>query len=206
MVELFKERRAAFCKEDGRSDRTNFPMVVCSGMKGLGKTRMLEEWPRLFGVAEIPQPHLGVFVAYGNGHYPKEFENRMPIKAAFGWRMLHRLFVEGNTDEEEAINWHQRGFLPNNADDLSLDLALQVIHDGAQRFGLVQDGQTLSLFVGIDEYQSIPIGPDFDSKAEEQMREREKTFLWQLIAAFDGCRSIRGLHFYLGFSGTRWDL
>ncbi len=204
MVEVFKKRRVAFCKEDPRSDRTNFPMVVCSGMKGLGKTRMLEEWQRLFGMAKIPEPHLGVFVAYGNGHSPKVFESAMPIEAAFGWRMLHRLFVEDNTDEEEAIHWHQRGFLPNNAYDLALDSALQVIRKGAQRFGLVKEGQTLSLFIGIDEYQNIPTGPNFDSKAEDQKREREKTFLWQLIAAFDGCRGIQGLHFYLGFAGTRW--
>jgi hypothetical protein len=55
-----------------RDDRFQYPMVVCSGMSGLGKTRMFEEWPRLFGVAQIPKPWLGVFVAYGNGHSPQE--------------------------------------------------------------------------------------------------------------------------------------
>lgn len=200
MVNVFRQRRKNLSKEPQPSDRMLYPMVVCSGMKGLGKTRMLEEWPRLFELAEIPKPWLGVFVNYGNGHAPKDFENQMPIEAAFGWRMLHRLFVEDNTSDIEAASWHSRGFLPQNADELSLELAFTTICIAQQ----LEHAHTLSLFLGIDEYQKIPFGPDYDPSAEDQKVEREKTFLWKLIAALVGCRSVRGLHLYVGFAGTRW--
>ena len=207
MITVFRQRRQNLSKQPQPPDRMLYPMVVCSGMTGLGKTRMLEEWPRLFERAEIPKPWLGVFVNYGNGHAPKDFEKTMPVEAAFGWRMLHHLFVEGNCDDVEVASWSRQTFLPSNADELSLALAFDVVVAAAQELRLVDADGTLSLFLGIDEYQNIPAGPDYDdSTAENQKEEREKTFLWKLIAALDGCRSIRGLHLYVGFAGTRWGL
>jgi hypothetical protein len=92
MTSAFAKRRKNYLLKPQPDDRTLFPMVVCSGMKGLGKTRMLEEWPSVFRDAGISTNQFGVLVSYGNGHAPQD---RMPIEAAFGWRMLHRLFVEG---------------------------------------------------------------------------------------------------------------
>jgi hypothetical protein len=212
MVGAFETRRKSLLLDPEPKDRTLFPMVVCSGMKGLGKTRMLEEWPKLFEVAGVPGPHLGVLLSYGNGHAPQPFENRMPIQAAFGWRMLHRLFVEGNhktvvednCEVELAKHWFDREFLPSNADELLLDVALNVLRAGAERFGIVAAGDTLSLFVGVDEYQAVPCGGDFDASDTDQHRARTRTFLWQLISALDGCRKLRGLHVYPGFAGTQW--
>jgi len=203
-VEAFQARRMSLLLIPPPQDRTEYPMVVCSGMKGLGKTRMLEEWPQLFRDAQIPEPHLGVFVSYGNGFAPKDFENRMPIEAAVGWRMLHRLFVEDNCTEEGSNYWFDRGFLPGNADELLLHVALQVVRAGAERFGIVKAGETLSLFFGVDEYQKIPVGPDYDAVAVDQHTAREQTLLWKLISALDGCRKVHGLHIYPGFAGTRW--
>ena len=204
MISVFRQRQESFNKQPQPRDRMLYPMVVCRGMKGLGKTRMLEEWPQLFERAKIPKPWLGTLVAYGNGHAPKDFEKKMPVEAAFGWRMLHRLFVEGNCEDREVASWSRQTFLPSNADELSLELAFDVVVTAARELGLVDADGTLSLFLGIDEYQKIPVGPDYDSTAENQKEEREKTFLWKLIAALDGCRSIRGLHLYVGFAGTRW--
>ena len=204
MISVFRQRQESLSKQPQPQDRIRYPMVVCSGMKGLGKTRMLEEWPRLFELAEIPKPWLGVFMNYGNGHAPEDFEKTMPIQAAFGWRMLHHLFVEGNCEDREVASWSRRAFLPSNADELSLARAFDVIVAAAKEFGLVDADSTLSLFLGIDEYQKIPCGPDYNPKAENQKKERAKTFLWKLIAALDTCRSVRGLHLYVGFAGTRW--
>lgn len=206
MVDAFRKRRQAFAATPTPpQDRTEYPVVVCSGMKGLGKTRMLEEWPTLFRDAGIAEPHLGVFVSYGNGNAPQPFESRMPIQASFGWRMLHRLFIEDNCSEATS-RWFDREFLPSNADDLLLHTAVQVIHAGAERFGTVKPGQTLSLFIGIDEYQAIPVGPEYDANADDQRKARERTFLWQLMAALDDCRKLHahGLHLYLGCAGTQW--
>jgi hypothetical protein len=173
---------------------------------------MLEEWPNLFEVAGVLGPHLGVLVSYGNGSGPQPFENRMPIQAAFGWRVLHRLFVEGNHKTfvedncviELAKHWFDRRFLPTNADELLLDVALDVVRAGAERFGIVAAGDTLSLFIGIDEYQAIPYGDDYDVSDMDQHRARKQSYLWQLVSALDGCRKLHGLHVYPGFAGTQW--
>eukprot|EP00732_Lithocolla_globosa_P006713 Lithocolla_globosa_v1_NODE_7983_length_878_cov_2.599028.p1 type:complete len:134 gc:universal NODE_7983_length_878_cov_2.599028:314-715(+) len=105
IVQVFKRRQDTFKKRPLPPDRTEYPLVVCSGMKGLGKTRMLEEWERLFECAGIPEPRMGVFVMYGNGHSPQPFEENMPIQAAFSWRLLHHLFVENNTGKPEVADW-----------------------------------------------------------------------------------------------------
>jgi len=204
MVTMFRQRRENFMKEPQPEDRMLYPMPVCSGMSGLGKTRMLEEWPRLFELAGIPQPWLGVFSTYANGHAPHEFEQTMPIQPAFGWRMLHRLFVEGNTAGQHG-RWNSL-FLPCNATALTLPLALSVVRAEAQQLGLVDEDGTLSFFLAIDEYQRIPVGSTYKpEEAEKQRDERMKSFLWRLIGALLDCLSVKGLHLYVGFAGTRWD-
>jgi hypothetical protein len=83
-------------KPVGTTDRTQRNIPVCSGLSGLGKTRMLEEWKRIFDLAEIPNTRLGVLVLYYNGHMPQPIESLMPIEASFSWRLLYRLFLERN--------------------------------------------------------------------------------------------------------------
>ena len=68
---------------------------VCSGLSGLGKTRMLEEWERIFELADIPKSRLGILIPYYNGHMPQSVEKEMTIEASFSWRLLHRWFIEG---------------------------------------------------------------------------------------------------------------
>lgn len=204
ICEAFTKRRKFLSLARPPDDRICYPMVVCSGMSGLGKTRMLEEWPRLFTRAGIDGATLGVFLSYGNGHSPKDFEKQMPIEAAFSWRLLHRLFVEDNFKDPANSAWDDPSFLPSNAEVMSLWIALRVVRAGAEHFGLVQTNQVLSLFIGIDEYQNIPNGPFYDPKADDGTLAREKTFLWKLIAALDGCRHVPFLHIYPGFAGTRW--
>ncbi len=97
-----------------------------------------------------------------------------------------------------AKHWFDRKFLPSNADALLLDVALDIVRAGAERFGIVAAGDTLSLFIGIDEYQAIPYGDDYDVSDMDQHRARTRTFLWQLISALDGCRKLHGLHVYPG--------
>jgi hypothetical protein len=42
MIDAFQTRCLALHSDPPPQDRTEYPVVVCSGMKGLGKTRMLE--------------------------------------------------------------------------------------------------------------------------------------------------------------------
>ncbi|EPZ30742.1 hypothetical protein O9G_006129, partial [Rozella allomycis CSF55] len=43
-------------------------LPVASGLSGLGKTRLMEEWERIFDQAEVLGPRFGVLVPYYNGH------------------------------------------------------------------------------------------------------------------------------------------
>jgi hypothetical protein len=87
---------------------------------------------------------------------------------------------------------------------LTLRTALHVVRAGAERFGLVDENEVLSLFIAIDDYQKIPTGPYYSPLAENQSEEWERTFLWKLIAALGNCNSVHGMHIHVGFAGTRW--
>ena len=50
-----------------------FRLVLC--LSGLGNTRMLEEWERVFDLAQIPRTRLGALVLYYNGHKPQPIES-----------------------------------------------------------------------------------------------------------------------------------
>ena len=65
-----------------RTDRTKYPIPVCSGISGLGKTRMLEEGSSLLrnmGLDNI----FSVIVPYFNGFGPQAVETCMSIQASF---------------------------------------------------------------------------------------------------------------------------
>ena len=79
------------------------------------------------------------------------------IEASFSWRLLHRFFLSQTTKLDDSnmeysslsIFFHRH--LPLNAARLKLETALKVIHHV-----LCSHNETLSLFVGIDEYQRLP--------------------------------------------------
>ncbi|KAG9404579.1 hypothetical protein AC1031_004780 [Aphanomyces cochlioides] len=135
-------------------DRTQRPIPVCSGISGLGKTRMLEEGVLI--LRKILKENefdcvASVIVPYYNGYVPKPVEKTMSIEASFSWRLLYRFFLAGNCmlsfDE-----WVEKR-LPSNGDQLTLMLALQVIqYKLSER---LQNPPRLYLFLGIDEYQKI---------------------------------------------------
>jgi hypothetical protein len=97
---------------------------VASGLSGLGKTRLLEEWEDIFNLAEIPQPRCGILIPYYNGHNPQPVEGSMSIEASFSWRLLHRVFIEGNG--KAFCPWF-KNCLPMNAGALDLRTTLEVI-------------------------------------------------------------------------------
>ncbi|KAI3635616.1 hypothetical protein MIR68_006254 [Amoeboaphelidium protococcarum] len=134
------------------TDRVNCKIPVCAGLSGLGKTRMLEEWQQIMDLAGITCNRLGALVLYYNGHMPHPVERKMTIEASFSWRLLHRLFIEGNGDGFAA--WFTKQ-LPVNGGDLTLRLASTVIRQQCIRLGLIKFDATLHLFIGVDEYQCI---------------------------------------------------
>ena len=92
-----------------------------------------------------------MIVPYFNGYSPTPVEQTMSIEASFSWRLLFRFFLAKNcllTFDE----WFE-GRLPSNGNQLTLELALEVIqHKLSERLG---NPQRLYLFLGIDEYQKI---------------------------------------------------
>ncbi|KAI3645137.1 hypothetical protein MP228_011301 [Amoeboaphelidium protococcarum] len=135
------------------TSRTDRRIPVCAGLSGLGKTRMLEEWEQIFDLAGIPQTtRLGVLVLYYNGYMPHPVERRMTIEASFAWRLLHRCFIDGNGDG--FAEWFTES-LPVNGTQLTLRLALDVIRQKWINLGRIRPVDTLHLFLGVDEYQTI---------------------------------------------------
>jgi len=95
-------------------------------------------------------------------------------------------------------------FMPPNAEKLSLPIALNVVFAAAKQLNIVKPGETLSLSLGIDEYQAIPEGPNYDPNADDKTKEQTKTYLWKLLAAFASPDRTPGIHLYPGFAGTKW--
>ena len=134
------------------TDRISRKIPVCSGLSGLGKTRMLEEWERIFDLADIPKTRLGVLVLYHSGHMPHPVEREMSIEASFAWRLLHRCFIEGNG--KGFSKWFSSS-LPANGINLTLRLALEVIRQKYVNMEMIKPNDTLNLFLGVDGYQTI---------------------------------------------------
>ncbi len=113
---------------------------------------MLEEWERIFDLAEIPQPRLGALVLYYNGHMPQPVETLMTIEASFSWRLLHRFFIEGNgVGFADFLD----NCLPGNAGMLCLRRTLEIIRSHLISQGVLVESECLHMFLGIDEYQLI---------------------------------------------------
>lgn len=152
------------------TDRTRRPVPVCSGLSGLGKTRMLEEGDAILARCGILNNKLSVIVPYFNGHNPQPVETTMSIEASFSWRLLHRVFIEHNGADFK--HWF-RARLPRNGGGLTLECALEVIH---RKLVDLELSEGLSyLFVGIDEYQKI------DEVNAFAMNSSTKTSLWELV-------------------------
>jgi hypothetical protein len=62
---------------------------VCTGMPGLGKTRMLEEWERIFDKAAIGTSRLGIIIPYDKEFEIIPVENELSLKASLSWRLLY---------------------------------------------------------------------------------------------------------------------
>ncbi|KAH9098871.1 hypothetical protein LEN26_016554, partial [Aphanomyces euteiches] len=158
-------------------DRTKRTIPVCSGMSGLGKTRMLEEgililrnvWKET-GLEDDFNCIACVIVPYSNGFTPRPVERTMSIEASFSWRLLFRFFLDANC-LVEFDEWFRKR-LPSNGDELTLKLALQVIqHKLSERLG---NPPRLYLFLGINEYQKI-------EKVGALEKNADTTILRQLV-------------------------
>lgn len=131
---------------------SNRAIPVCSGMSGTGKTRMLEEWERIFDKAKIGPHRLGIIVPFDKEFDVTPVENLLKIEASLAWRLLYRCFLHGNSLDFKT--WMDTR-LPYNANNLHLDLALRVIRTKWGQLNPYVKNEVLHIFVGIDRYDNV---------------------------------------------------
>lgn len=134
-------------------------------MKGLGKTRLLEEWPAAFHGAGVTSAFVAV----------TEEDNHLPFTASFAWSMLHQWFVKQNLKDEQSMLWTSSSFLPGNARKMNLSLALAMIQALLQEFLKVPSDGICFSFTGVDECKSILEGRVHDEKRKAMINEHQKT-------------------------------
>ncbi|EPZ34850.1 hypothetical protein O9G_001981 [Rozella allomycis CSF55] len=145
------EKFKVFANPVGKS-REDRAIPVVSGLSGIGKTRLMEEFETIFDMAGVGQPRFGVIVSYEVGHNPQPVEQSMRIEASFSWRLLYRVFIEGNG--VDFIKWFGT-CLPVNGAGLTLDTALEVIRMKAESLGLIGENDVFHMFLGVDKYHYI---------------------------------------------------
>ncbi|EGZ04335.1 hypothetical protein PHYSODRAFT_536652, partial [Phytophthora sojae] len=134
------------------SDRTHRPIPVCSGISGLGKTRMLEESGTILEEMKLdPKYVVRLIVPYYNGYKPIPVERSMPIEASFSWRLLYRFFLDNNC-AFDFVTWFESR-LPCNGSQLTFRNCIKIIERKLRQSVQVQRMQCI--FVGIDDYQKI---------------------------------------------------
>ena len=153
IIDVMRNRllRRERLKGELENDRFNFPVMVCCGLSGLGKTRMLEEWDLYFDGAGVPGPRVAVLILYENGHGVRSLDATIGWEASMAWRFLHRVFLEHNCVGDLSFNEWFKKHLPSNAKDLTLRMAILTLRAAMK----IPEEQPLSVFLGIDEYQKI---------------------------------------------------
>ncbi|KAF4028105.1 hypothetical protein GN244_ATG20237 [Phytophthora infestans] len=155
------------------TDRTKQVVPVCSGISGLGKTRMLEEGGTILQEMGLDPDHVvRVIVPYYNGFSPQPVEETMPIAASFSWRLLYRFFLDKNC--ALAFDKWFKLRLPRNGGRLTLSDAIEVIDRKLRR--PVHGKEKLYLFVGVDEYQKI-------EKVNAPRSDPDSSLLGELVEA-----------------------
>jgi hypothetical protein len=166
------------------NDRIKHPIMVCCGLSGLGKTRMLEEWDLYWSNAGITGKRAAVLVLYENGHGLRSLDSQIGWEASVAWRFLHRVFLEDNMGSKLFDEWFRKE-LPKNASQLTMAMAIMVLQRAMFEGKVLQDGEELSLFIGIDEYQKIA---DFES----------------LLPALGKCTHLTGIKVFFMMAGLEW--
>ncbi|KAI8823918.1 hypothetical protein BJ741DRAFT_633587 [Chytriomyces cf. hyalinus JEL632] len=132
-----------------RQDRNERPIPVCTGVPGLGKTRLLNECSTtILDMTHIPGDRRSVIITFGPdaGSSYGEIDEKLRIQCSFAWRVLHAAFKADRNFEV----W-MREKSPANRMDLKLEMVLSTIeyHWSRKATG------NLLLFIGVDEYQKV---------------------------------------------------
>ena len=98
------------------------------------------------------------------------------LKGGCTWKhLLHRFFLEENGKD---FNQWMDEDLPINCKDMRLGLALEIIGEACKESGKVKKGETLTVFVGVDEYQVL------NTLNTQARHQNGQDFLRDLLNAF----------------------
>lgn len=181
-------------RQTTRSDRE---IPVFSAPFGVGKTRMMLEWERMFDLAGIPKTRFGVYLPLLYGHRPTAVERKMTIETSIAWRLLHQCFIEDNG--ECFREWFIRS-LPVNGCGLRLDSALSVIRLKCIERGIIKQDDTLHMFIGIDHFHHVH--GDYAEKIWN------KELLQDLLDLLGGIMAspVNGVRIYPMFAGKKFSV
>ncbi|KAL5034590.1 hypothetical protein RTP6_002414 [Batrachochytrium dendrobatidis] len=129
-------------------DRNSRHIPVCTGIPGLGKTRLMTECSTtVLDMTKIQGKRLSAIVSFGNdGSAYGEIDKLLGIKCSFAWRVLHSLFKA-----QYKLDVWMREKSPKNRSELTMTLALSTI----ELYWSQKTQDDILLFVGVDEYQKL---------------------------------------------------
>jgi hypothetical protein len=135
-------------KERCNKHRNSRPIPICTGIPGLGKTRLLEECATtVLDRTQIPGHRLSGIVSFGSdGNVYGKFDDLLGIECSLAWRVLHMFFKA----QYKFHKW-MRVKSPGNRKKMTFDLALDVI----ELYWTRKTEKNILVFVGIDEYQKL---------------------------------------------------
>jgi hypothetical protein len=135
-------------KQRSNKDRNSRPIPVCTGIPGLGKTRLLEECAStVFNLTGIQGERLSAIISFGtDGDSYGPMDEHLGIQCSLAWRVLHVFFKA----HWKYATWMQQRS-PSNRKQMTLELALEVV-ELHRRPG--SNGNILT-FIGLDEYQRL---------------------------------------------------
>jgi hypothetical protein len=135
-------------RQRANGDRNSRQIPVCTGLPGLGKTRLLNECATtVFDMCKMQGKRLSAIVSFGNdGCAYSKLDNALGISCSFAWRVLHLFFKAQHSFQDWMCEKS-----PKNRRHLTLHLVLSIIE---RHWRQKTDGDIL-VFVGIDEYQKL---------------------------------------------------
>ncbi|KAJ8330724.1 hypothetical protein O5D80_001235 [Batrachochytrium dendrobatidis] len=135
-------------QERSNIDRNSRRIPVCTGIPGLGKTRLMTECSTtVLDMTGIQGKRLSAIVSFGNdGNAYGEIDKLLGIKCSFAWRLLHSVFKA----QYKFDDWMRRKS-PINRTGLTMQLALSTI----ELYWSQKTRDNILLFVGVDEYQKL---------------------------------------------------
>eukprot|EP01125_Pyxidicula_operculata_P021811 TRINITY_DN8660_c0_g1_i1.p1 TRINITY_DN8660_c0_g1~~TRINITY_DN8660_c0_g1_i1.p1 ORF type:complete len:439 (+),score=70.30 TRINITY_DN8660_c0_g1_i1:106-1317(+) len=148
VADLWKKIYNAQQRTEGTA-QNGHPIPICSGIPGLGKTRMLEEWQVILKKMDLRSNCKGIIISYSQKECAELVDHPdLPIETTFSWKLLFMLYIR-RTKSIDVKRWFQ--VLPSNFEKISLRLALETIVSIEKS----SEDEPLVLCVGIDGFQNL---------------------------------------------------